>query len=537
MFYYMKRHWKINSLAAVLGILEGGLRVYLNILMMYVFEGILSLNMERFLFWSVVELLSWGIYCGLDGLRVQVESAANRAMNNHIRADMVATIQSKNHRQFHAQQTGEYISMLTNDVNQIESLAWDSVSSIISLVSQIIFSIIALFTMHWSLLVASAVVSVIIILTPSLFQKKMEKLGEELTTEQSRGTSTMKDLLSGLEVLRSFGQSRKFQQGNQDASDKVEKAKYKLQYKKGYLGEVINLISLVCQTLVIFLVGVLAILGALPASAVMSAGNIAATIYNGLASVSGYFLSISSCKPYFEKITVHAEKEQKNAEAPALPPVQRGITVENLSFSYEGKPVLENASFQFRKGGKYALTGPSGCGKSTLLKLVLGWLPEYTGRIAFDGQDAKSFSPDQLQQQMSYIEQDVFLFNTTIRENITLGQEFTQQQLDKALRDSALDNDLKNMPLGLDTPVGEDGSCLSGGQKQRVAIARALIHNRSILLVDEGTSALDQKNADIVEQSLLQNPDLTLILVSHHLTPDRKAQFDQVYCLEPVLAQ
>ena len=89
------------------------------------------------------------------------------------------------------------------------------------------------------------------------------------------------------------------------------------------------------------------------------------------------------------------------------------------------------------------------------------------------------------------------------------------------------------MPEGLDTVVGEEGSNLSGGQKQRVAIARALIHDCSILLIDEGTSALDQKNADIVEQSLLSNPDLTLILISHHLTAERKKQFDRVYDLTP----
>ena len=135
---------------------------------------------------------------------------------------------------------------------------------------------------------------------------------------------------------------------------------------------------------------------------------------------------------------------------------------------------------------------------------------------------------------MSYIEQDVFLFNTSIRENITLGEDFNDQQMKKALRDSALAGDLAIMPQGLDTLVGEEGRNLSGGQKQRVAIARALIHNRNILLVDEGTSALDQKNADIVEKNLLANPDLTLILISHHLSDERKAQFDHVYELSPV---
>ncbi len=190
----------------------------------------------------------------------------------------------------------------------------------------------------------------------------------------------------------------------------------------------------------------------------------------------------------------------------------------------------------FRKGGKYALTGPSGCGKSTLLKLLLGWLPDYGGAIRSDGADARQFTPEELQRQMSYIEQNVFLFNATIRDNITLGEDFTDAQMEKALRDSALLGDLAAMPLGLDTPVGEDGGSLSGGQKQRVAIARALIHRRSILLVDEGTSALDQKNAGIVEESLLANPELTLILVSHHLAPERKARFTGVYSLEPVPA-
>ena len=109
--------------------------------------------------------------------------------------------------------------------------------------------------------------------------------------------------------------------------------------------------------------------------------------------------------------------------------------------------------------------------------------------------------------------------------------------MQKALQDSALAGDLAHMPLGLDTPVGEEGSALSGGQQQRVAIARALIHDRSILLVDEGTSALDQRNADIVEKSLLANPELTLILVSHHLTEARKGQFTGVYELQPMAVQ
>ena len=209
------------------------------------------------------------------------------------------------------------------------------------------------------------------------------------------------------------------------------------------------------------------------------------------------------------------------------------LELEHLQKSFDGVPVLKDISLQVEDGEIVSILGPSGCGKSTLLKILLGWLPGYQGKVLYDERDVRDYTPEQLQQKMSYIEQNVFLFNTTIRENITLGEHFTDEQMEKALRDSALAGDLVNMPQGLDTPVGEEGSALSGGQKQRVALARALIHNRSILLVDEGTSALDQKNADIVEKSLLSNPDLTLILISHHLSDERKAQFDHVYQLTP----
>ena len=144
----------------------------------------------------------------------------------------------------------------------------------------------------------------------------------------------------------------------------------------------------------------------------------------------------------------------------------------------------------------------------------------------------KSYSPEQIQAKLGYIEQDVFLFNTTILDNITLGEKFSESEIEKAIQDSALAEDIESLPMGIQTPVGEGGCKLSGGQKQRIAIARALIHDRSILLVDEGTSALDQKNADIVESKLLANAGLTLILVSHHLSDQRKAQFDRVYALE-----
>ena len=535
MTYYLKKHWKINLLIVILQIAWAATMVIPNVVMMRLAQGIMERNATMFIFWLVVDLGIYSLCCGLECMRGWAKSKAIRAMNNDVRADISASILKSEHQDFHAKQSGEHLSRLTNDVTQIQSLAWDSFYGIISVGAQIVFSVIALGEMHWSLLLVSAVVSVVMLIVPGLVGGRMGAASENLANAQGLSMSKLKDLLAGMDVLRSFGKQKRFLKGSHNASDEIEQARHKFTCTKTVLSEVISWVNMLCQMGINLVIGILSINGIIIQTAIMGGGNLVGTVSSGLSTIAQLFLSIKASNPYFEKIDAHAEEyNRKTASTDAT--VQNEIVVENLSFAYGEKSILENANFRFEKGGKYALTGPSGCGKSTLLKLLLGWLPEYSGTIRFDGRNAKDFTTGQLQQQMSYIEQDVFLFNTTIRDNITLGEDFTEKQIDRAVRASALAGDLANMPLGLDTPVGEDGSNLSGGQKQRVAIARALIHNRSILLVDEGTSALDQKNADIVEESLLQNPDLTLILVSHHLSPERKAQFTKVFELQPVLS-
>lgn len=394
---------------------------------------------------------------------------------------------------------------------------------------------VTLLSLHWSLAVLSLAASAVMLNAPKLFGKKMEELGADCASKQAAGTSKMKDLLSGFDVLRSFGRMKLFLSGMEDASDQVEQPKYRLTCIKNLAQNGVSLISVVVQMTTTSLIGFLSIKGIILQGALMGGGNLCGNIANGLANLGRLQLAFSAAKPYFENITVHAEDvpQEERLSGAAF---SKAISMQNVSFAYGDKQVLSGQSLKFEKGGKYALTGASGCGKSTVLKLLLGWLPDYQGSIRFDEKDARDVTQEQRLQQMSYIEQDVFLFNTTIRNNITLGFDFTDEMLEKVIRASALDGDLAGMPLGMDTPVGENGSNLSGGQKQRVAIARALIHSRSILLVDEGTSALDQKNADIVEEALLSNPGLTLILVSHHLSDERKKQFTKVYELTPAVA-
>ena len=533
MRYYLKKHWKLNTLIILVTIVYATIAVLPNLTMMYMTQGIIDRDLQVFLYWMWIELFLYLMMAAMSCILTWMKSKTKRAMNNDLRADIAATLLCSNHGEYHGKQSGEHLSRFSNDVTQIQTLAWDSCYTIILITGQVIVSCIILGNLHWSLLALSAVASVVMLYSPRLVSKRMEAMSKEYADAQGQAMSKMKDLLSGMDVLRSFGRPQRFLLGSQEASDEVEAGRHKFICNQALSNQVIFILNLLTQIGSIVAIAILSINGTILQGTIIGGGNMVSTISNGLSEISQLLLSIRSGKPYFDKITVHADELTEDC-SPA-PVVNNAITVENLSISYGEKPILEKADFRFEKGGKYALTGPSGCGKSTLLKLLLGWLPDYDGSIRFDGKDARDFSPSQLHSAMSYIEQDVFLFNTTILDNITLGESFTQEQLNRAIRGSALNTDLANMPLGLDTPVGEDGSNLSGGQKQRIAIARALIHNRSILLVDEGTSALDQKNADIVEESLLKNPDLTLILVSHHLSELRKQQFTKVYTLEPIV--
>ncbi len=535
MFYYLKKAWFLNLMAVICLIVQNIFKVGVSLALMQSFQKIIERDLQQFLLQLSIMILFWIIVFALSVLQTAFQNYAMRKMDNMLRADIACGILQTSYQALHERNLGESLSQFTNDINEIKQRAWLPFYQLIGTVALVVVSMAALASLHWLLLIMALFTAVLMVLIPKLFERRLNRIAKAFSARQGEALSSFKDLLSGYDVLHFFGKDDRFKNGIHAASDAIETSCCRLNITQSKIFNGISMLNLVFQGLVMALMGWLSIQGLIIQSALLGGNTICGNVYNGLQSIVDLQLSMASSKPYFEKITVHAAGDKPAISA--LPALRQGISVQNVSFCYdEKKTILKDLNARFEKGGKYALTGPSGCGKSTLLKILLGWLPGYEGIVAFDGVDMKRCTPEQIQQQMSYIEQNVFLFNTTIRENITLGGNFTEEEMQKALRDSALLGDLANMPEGLDTPVGEEGSSLSGGQKQRVAIARALIHNRSILLVDEGTSALDQKNADIVEKSLLSNPDLTLILISHHLSDERKKQFTHVYELTPAAA-
>ncbi len=531
MKYYIMKHFKINLFAVIVQVLMSGIQVGLNLVLIWSMQALIDRDAKTCLTWLAIDVIGWMVVLLLDAFKGFLANNAIRRMNNDVRADMTNSLLAKSYNEYHEQDSGEYISHFTNDIKQIEESAWNPFFSCIDSVAQILFSIVALFTMHWSLLVASLIAAAIIIFAPGLLGNKMQALGAKSMEEQAKATDSLKNIFMGYDVFRSFGKELLLKKKSSEQSARIENAKFNLNFKQNLYGDAIAFFSVICQCSVSILIMILSIKGIIIQSAIMGGGNICASIYNNLGQLGGYKMRFEAAKPIFKAIKHGDELAVDSNEAKQLPELSSKIEFKDVNFAYGDKPVLSNLNLTFEAGKKYAIVGASGSGKSTTLKLLLGWLTDYTGEILYDGVNVKDYSPEQLQKRMSYIEQNVFLFNTTIKENITLEDNFTEAELDKACDNSALSGDLGKLDDGINTEVGDQGSNISGGQKQRVAIARALIHNRNILLVDEGTSALDKTNAEIVENNLLKNKDLTLILISHHLSDERMKLFDKVYTI------
>ncbi|MCL2530226.1 MAG: ABC transporter ATP-binding protein/permease, partial [Coriobacteriia bacterium] len=184
------------------------------------------------------------------------------------------------------------------------------------------------------------------------------------------------------------------------------------------------------------------------------------------------------------------------------------------------------------KNKKYTVVGGSGSGKTTLVRLLCANYTGYTGTISFSGRELHELDINQLLTHIAFIHQNVYMFDESIKENISLHREYSEKEWQEALATSGVDRFLDQMENGLDTQVGENGINLSGGQRQRVAVARALIQKKPILIIDEGTSAVDRQTAYEIETALLAMPQITLITITHHLASELLRQYDRILFLQ-----
>ena len=418
--------------------------------------------------------------------------------------------------------SAEDLTLLTQSMGTFEENYLKNSIKIFESALSIVMAVVLLFTINPLVAVISIVAMCIPTLLPQLFGQKMARRQGEVVKQTTNYTKKVKDSLTGYEVLKTYHAEPQNEAICRDQADAMEISKLKMTATNAMVYSVANISSVMVQLFIMLLAGIFAVRGLISLGNILAVVNLTSMVVSPAFEISGQITQLKSTQPIVNQMLTLLN----TSDAPTLrTEVKRSIVLDNVTFSYADTPVLTHASTKFERGKKYAIVGKSGSGKSTLLKLLAGYYNNFDGKILVDDQSG-------VQCDCAVIHQNVFLFDDTIRNNITLHGDYTDIQVQAAVHAAGLDEVVANLPEGLETSVLENGARFSGGERQRIAIARALLHKKSLLLVDEATSALDTENAAKIEDSILSLQGITCIAVTHKTDQQSLARYDQVLRME-----
>jgi len=522
------KHYKSNILKILLlsGLLSF-LRVLPSYLLAFATNAIFARNISQFLFWDLVILILWLIYVCSNYLFSVYQEKELQKISLSLRKREADSIKTVPLADFNKITADGYVSKLTNDITQIETQGVMSLYRLFSNGWLILFSIVALALFNLWLVVLVLGLTGLILYIPNKFGTVLVALGQKLSTSNSSYTKRIANILKGYNVFRYNNRLAEIPKKITEYSQDLSENKVAIAKTNHKIMNLIAFSSLLSQVVVDIVTGFLAIIGQTTIGAISSSGNLAANIFNSVSLVGQSAMELRSIEPVIE--TFFVDKPIVRATKKTYNEFTDCIRIENLSFGYDANlPILENLNLDIKKGGKYLLTGDSGSGKSTLLKILIGDLEGYSGEIKVDGHQLMDMDSHSF---IQYIDQDNYLFNTSYKENVALWNNYANTEIAEALNKAAAD-----FVDDIDKVVENNGTNLSGGQKQRIGLARAFIQKKSVILFDEGTSSLDKKNTLLIENLLLEDNELTVVMISHHPLEENLHKFDQIISISAPLA-
>ena len=433
---------------------------------------------------------------------------------------------------FRAESTAAYLSALTNDAASIEA---DDLSQLLSVIMKAVTFFGALAMMLWysPLMTAIAAGVTVLPLIASLLTGGQLQAAEKRVSDRNRDfTAALSDCLGGFSVVKTFRAEKEIFRLFSESNRALEQEKFSRRRVKALVGMIGATTGIVAQ-LGVFLAGAyLALSGkGLTAGAVILFVNLMNFMIEPVAELPALLAARKAARGLIDKLADALEQDEAQPDGVHITPLARELRFENVRFSYDGETeILRGVSARFEAGKAYAIVGASGSGKSTLLNLLTSPGTAYDGSILLDGTELRTIAPESLYETVSLIQQNVFVFNASIRDNITMFRSFPSEELAQAVRRAQLESLLADRGEGY--LCGENGSGLSGGEKQRISIARSLLKHASVLLADEATAALDAQTAHQVTDDILSLTGVTRIVVTHTLEQAALRQYDGILVLK-----
>lgn len=454
-----------------------------------------------------------------------------RAMQQY-RDYAFSRLTQKSLRSFSKEGTALYVSALTNDCTSIENNYLAATFTLIEFLFCFLGALIMMLYYSPVMLVLAVALSFLPVAVSMTAGNRLTEQEKEISKKNERFVSIVNELLSGFPVIKSFRAetqaSRLFSQRNEQA----EEAKKNKRRTEQLISLLANDAGIIAQ-MGIFLAGAwLAISGkGVTAGVVIVFVQLMNYILNPISQVPLLWSNRKAAIALMEKLSDALSENVREEGREKLNGFSEKIEVKDLTYGYEPEShVLKDLDVQFDAGKSYAIVGGSGSGKSTLLNLLMGSSSNYQGEICIDGVSIKNIESESLYQLMTSVQQNVFVFNDTIRNNVTMFHEFPDKEVTLALERSGLSEFIEKR--GEDFVCGENGANLSGGERQRISIARALLRKSPILLVDEATAALDAATARAVSFSILNLVGMTRIVVTHRLEEAILRRYDKILVMK-----
>ncbi|RDY32919.1 ABC transporter ATP-binding protein [Lachnotalea glycerini] len=437
-------------------------------------------------------------------------------------------ILKKSISEFNNEFSGKFISAFTNDLNSIEM---NYLNGNIAIFNYAVMFFIAILAMAYVNLVITLCVlfgCLIPVAVSLILGKKLVAKERKTSDENATFVDQIKDLLNGFLEIKSFKAENEVLALFGEQNFTLEETKRERRDTNDTMliaGQISSLVVII----IIFILGIIFIFkGTMTIASVLGCVQLSNYITDPIKQLVSLISNKKASIGLISKLAdIIKERVNQAVKEIHINEIKRGITLKDVTLKYEEGPyILNHINMVFSKGKSYAIVGGSGSGKSTLIKLMLGYFENYGGKVEYDDKELSTINLDSLYDVVSVIQQNVFLFDKSIKNNITMFKEFDEEKMEHAISLAGLKNLIAKK--GEDYNCGESGSNLSGGEKQRISIARCLLRETPVLLMDEATASLDNATAYLVENQILQIEGITRIIVTHRLEESLLRKYDEI---------
>lgn len=523
-FAYYKPYKKLFMIDFGCAVISAMLELIFPFVVNRVIDTILPTGHYQTVIWVCLLLLAFYLFnMVMKYIVVYLGHKLGITIETDMRRQLFQYFQSQSFEYFDNKQTGELMSRLTSDLFEIGELAHHGPEDLFITLMSLVGAFWLMLQVHVQLAIGTVILVPILGVALAIFNKKMGRINSQVYRQLGEFNAGLSNSLSGIRVVKAFANEAHEEARFEGLIQDYRENKLKF-YQTMAASSAFNYVLMRIITLIALVSGAYFTLkGELTTGQLVGFVLLANTFVKPIESINIMIETYPKGFAGFKRFRHELAKPVAVQDLPGAQPAphfQGQIEYRDVELAYDpGRPVISQLNLSIAPGESVALVGPSGAGKSSMVNLLPRFYDVTSGHVLIDGKDIREYTLASLRQQIGIVQQDVFLFDGTIRENVIYGRlDASEAEVEEAIRAAKLDQVIEQLPDGLDTAIGERGVRLSGGQKQRLSIARIFLKNPSILILDEATSALDTQTEQYIQQSFDQlTKGRTSLIIAHRL--------------------